>query len=605
MTTESSQLDNDIKRIQGRYSPASVLLITILGIALAEVIAMIVVYDFQSRPYYQQVILDASVMTVIIFPLLYYLSFKPILRHIEQRYQVEKILKSRLQVIEFARDHTLNETIQFTLDKLEALTGSAVGYFHFIEPDQNTIDLQTWSTQTLQTMCRVGEMERHYPLDQAGVWADCVRQRKPLVHNDYARLPDRKGLPEGHAPVVREMAVPILRSGKIVAVLGMGNKKTDYTRNDVDLVFTLADFTWDIVKHLQAADALRKSEEKFRTLVDWTYDWEMWVGPDAKIIYTSPSSERITGYRPDEFMSDPELVLKIVHPEDRDSYTEHYFDVHDETNGVMTVEYRVMARDGQEIWIEHVCRPLFGADGRYLGRRISNRDITERKKIEAEIRDRNRREKQLTQMLHTMQLDIARDLHDTIGQNIGYLRMKLDHLDEKSPTYGGKDLQADLSQMSQVANESYDLVRGTLAILQLQNPGDLVQLFKRYAMQVVERSGLKVEFNDTGAHGELSTHQMRQLFYIFREGLSNIEKHSGADQAHVDVCWDAGKLTLSIRDNGRGFDPARVQANGHYGLKFMRERTELINGSFQLVTEPGIGTQITISVPVPSSQPVA
>jgi PAS domain S-box-containing protein len=602
MPSEFSVLNEDLKKIEGRYSPASMLLVTILGIALAEIIAMIVVYSLRDLPYYQQILIDAGIMTLIIFPLLYALSFRPILQHIQQRQKVERILKSRLRIVEYAHSHTLDELLQFTLDELESLTESKVGYFHFIEPDQTTIRLQAWSTNTLQTLCQVSSPERHYPLDQAGVWADCVRQRKAVVHNDYASLADRKGLPEGHAPIVREMAVPVLRDGKIMAVLGVGNKQNGYTSNDVELVSTLADFTWDIVKHKQADDAQRASEAKFHNLADWTYDWELWMGPDANILYTSPSSERITGYRQEEFMTDPALLVAIVHPDDRPVYGEHHHMVHDERVGTTILEYRVVARDGQERWIEHVCHPLFDKENGYLGRRISNRDITKRKKIESEIQERNRREKQLTQMLHSMQLEIARDLHDTIGQNIGYLRMRLDYLDEKRPPYRENDLQADLKQMSQVANESYDLVRGTLAILQLKNPGDLFQLFKRYAGQVVERSGLAIEFSDDGRVGELSTYQMRQLFYVFREALSNIEKHSGANQAHVEICLEDGALKLCITDNGRGFDPDRSLANGHYGLKFMRERTEMMNGSFQLTSGPGAGTRIAVSVPVGDQQ---
>jgi PAS domain S-box-containing protein len=604
MPTEFSVLNDDLKKIQGRYSPASMLLITIFGIAVAEIIAMIVVYSFRDLPYYQQVLIDAGIMTLIIFPLLYYLSFRPILQHIRQRQKVERILKSRLRIVEFAHSHTLDELLQFTLDELESLTESKIGYFHFIEPDQTTIKLQTWSTNTLQTMCKVSSPEYHHPLDRAGVWADCVRQRRPVVHNDYASLADRRGLPEGHVPLVRDLAVPVLRDGKIVAVQGVGNKQNDYTVNDVELVSTLADFTWDIVKHKQADDAQRESEAKFHNLADWTYDWELWVGPDANIIYTSPSSERITGYRQDELMASPDLLLHIVHPEDQSEYFEHHARVHDERTGSTIMEYRVLTRDGQKRWIEHVCHPLFDKGNRYLGRRISNRDITKRKMAQFELQERNRREKHLTQMLHTMQLEIARDLHDTIGQNIGYLRMKLDYLDEKKTPYLENDLKGELKQMSQVANESYDLVRGTLAILQLKNPGDLFQLFKRYADQVVERSRLKVEFEHDGGTGELSTYQMRQLFYIFREALSNIEKYSGADQARVEISWEDGMLKLSIADNGKGFDRDRSLANGHYGLKFMRERTEMMNGSFQLTSEPGAGTRIAVAVPVEERQRV-
>jgi PAS domain S-box-containing protein len=353
----------------------------------------------------------------------------------------------------------------------------------------------------------------------------------------------------------------------------------------------------DVTERKRAEDALRESEEKFRTLVEWTYDWEIWLDPRGNVIYCSPSCERITGYEPEEFAAMPDLISRIVHPEDFPFYEEHLKTLHDEAAGMEKVEYRILARNGNEHWIEHVCRPLFGTDNHYLGRRISNRDITEQKQIEENIRERNRKEKILTQTIHTMQLDIARDLHDTIGQNIGYLRMKLDHMVEKDLYEKGADLKTEFNQMSQVANESYDLVRGTLAILQSQGPDDLLQLFKRYAGQIVERSGLKIEFASHGKAEFVTIQQMRQLFYIFREALSNIEKHSNAGHAWVNMRWSVNMVELSIRDDGSGFIPSQVPA-GHYGLKFMQERTELLQGSYQLKTQPGAGTEIIIGVPL-------
>lgn len=596
---DSLQQEDELKKIQGKYTPVSIFVITILGIALAEMIAMVVVYFERHLPYYQQVLIDATVMTVIIFPILYFLSFRPILRHIRQRHQVERILQSRLRIIQYANDHTLTEVLQFILDELGNLTDSPAGYFHFIEIDQRSIKLQNWSTNTLQNICHVPGAKRHYPLDEAGVWADCVRQRKVVVHNNYSSLPNRKGLPDGHAPISREMAVPIIRDGNIVAVLGVGNKSNDYGLDDVELVSKLADFAWDIVRQKQTLDAQRASEEKFRTLVDWTYDWELWVDPDGKIIYSSPACKRITGYEPEEFTANPDLLVNIVHEDDKFAYKEHHDKVHDQSADVMNVEFRIVTHDGAELWIEHVCRPLFGGDGRYLGRRVSNRDITERKQIESEIQERNLREKELNQMIHTMQVDIARDLHDTIGQNIGYLRMKLDYMVEKDLAAKGNDLKAEFSQMSQVANESYDLVRGTLAILQSQGPDDLLQLFKRYADQVVERSALTVEFSGHGKAEFITTRQMRQLFYIFREALTNIEKHSCASHAQVDMSWENNVVRLSIHDNGKGFDASPdATPSGHYGLMFMRQRAEMMNGTFQVRSELGTGTQIMIEVPI-------
>lgn len=586
----------ELKKIQGKFTPAFILLITIAGIAVAEIIAMVVVYFNRQLPYYQQVGIDALVMTVIVFPILYFLSFRPILQHIQQRYRVERVIQARLRIIQFANFHSLNEILQITLDELEILTGSKVGYFHFIESDQKTINLQAWSTNTIDHMCQLDEHQTHYPVDKAGVWADSIRQRQVVIHNEYKTLPNRRGLPQGHAPIVREMAVPILRDDRIVAVLGVGNKPKNYTEDDVSLVSTLADFTWDIIKQKQFADAQRESEEKFRTVADWTYDWELWLDPKGQTVYSSPSCDRITGYSANNFTADPGLLIRIVHPDDRADYEEHHQLIHDDKAGVEKKVYRILTSTGGERWIEHICRPVFGIDNRYLGRRISNRDITERKRAEMEIEERERREHTLMQTIYTMQIDIARDLHDTVGQNIGYLRMRLAHLSDTNGL-ASTDLNAEIKSMSKVANESYDLVRGTLSMLQTEDSTYLSQLFERYSLQIEERSLFRVQFSTTGEPKPIPAKRMRQLFYVYREVLSNIEKHAGAKNVLIEMNWEKDQLVLSIIDDGCGFDPESVQYINHYGLKFMKERVEMLEGRLTLRSEPGNGTSITLHMP--------
>jgi PAS domain S-box-containing protein len=352
----------------------------------------------------------------------------------------------------------------------------------------------------------------------------------------------------------------------------------------------------DVTERRLAEEALRASEEKFRTLVEWTYDWEIWLDPSGNVVYNSPSCERITGYGPEEFISDPELMTRIVHPADQPAYRDHQHIVHDETAAVQNLEYRIVGRDGKERWIEHVCRPLFGADQQYLGRRMSNRDITEQKKAERDLQKRNQKEKILRQTIHTMQLDIARDLHDTIGQNISFLRMKLDYLASKKIKKQSQ-VQAEIETMATAADESYDLIRGTLAVLQSEDSSDLFRLFTRYAEQIEERSGFKTKFSGKGEPRFMSARRMRQLFYVFREVLNNIEKHANALEVSIEMVWDQDSLKLVVCDNGDGFDQAQLPYSGHYGLRFMKERIELLNGSLSIRSAVGSGTTILLEVP--------
>jgi signal transduction histidine kinase len=209
---------------------------------------------------------------------------------------------------------------------------------------------------------------------------------------------------------------------------------------------------------------------------------------------------------------------------------------------------------------------------------------------------RAREEITVTQAVHAAQMDIARDLHDTIGQNISYLRMKLEHLSE-TKSCGNLGMETELRQMCEVANESYDLVRGTLAVLQSGGSANLMDLLAGHGRMVADRAGFQVDFASQGNLQPLPPQAMRQLFYIFREALHNIEKHAGASQVSVEISGFESSLTLSIKDNGCGFDPGDIQAGRHYGLKFMRERIEKLKGTWTLRSAAGAGTQITIWLP--------
>lgn len=165
----------------------------------------------------------------------------------------------RLSLIEYAISHTLDELLTQSLDEVGALLDSPLGFYHFVEPDQKSLSLQQWSTRTLKEFCRAEGKGLHYSIDQAGVWVDCLHQKRAVIHNDYESLPHKKGLPEGHAQVVRELVVPVIRKDKVVAILGVGNKPTDYTQRDLEIVSYLADVTWSIVQQKRADDALRKT----------------------------------------------------------------------------------------------------------------------------------------------------------------------------------------------------------------------------------------------------------------------------------------------------------------------------------------------------------
>lgn len=175
-----------------------------------------------------------------------------VFRDISERKHIEELMQLRQQLSDLVYKGNQKQLMQAALDTAERLTSSQIGFFHFVEPDQETIALQIWSTRTLKEMCFAEGEGMHYPVSEAGVWVDCIHQQRPVVHNDYAALEHKKGLPEGHAELIRELTVPVMRENKIVAVIGVGNKQQEYTQQDVMTVVQLADMAFDYVERNQA-----------------------------------------------------------------------------------------------------------------------------------------------------------------------------------------------------------------------------------------------------------------------------------------------------------------------------------------------------------------
>ena len=186
--------------------------------------------------------------------------------------------------------------------------------------------------------------------------------------------------------------------------------------------------------------ALRQSEERFRTLADFTYDWEYWLAPDGHFVYMSPSCERITGYRFEEFLKNPRLVERITHPEDREMIVKHH---QEELGGgeMFSFDFRIITRGGEERWIGHVCRPVYSADKVFLGARVSNRDVTKRKQVEEELLRHTKRLKVMQEIDRSI---LAAQSPEAIASAV------LRHIQQLVPCFQAKVVEFDLTRQEAV-----------------------------------------------------------------------------------------------------------------------------------------------------------
>jgi PAS domain S-box-containing protein len=134
----------------------------------------------------------------------------------------------------------------------------------------------------------------------------------------------------------------------------------------------------------RAQARLVETERRYRTVADFTTDWEYWTRPDGSFAYISPSCLAITGYDTTAFTSRPSLLTEIVVDEDTERWTAHRHAA-DASADPIRLEFRIRTAAGETRWIDHVCAPVVGEDGANLGVRGSNRDVTERKQSEHDL----------------------------------------------------------------------------------------------------------------------------------------------------------------------------------------------------------------------------
>ena len=230
-------------------------------------------------------------------------------------------------------------------------------------------------------MCNAEGQGQHYSIDEAGVWVDCVRERQPVIHNDYARLTHKKGMPEGHAPVIRELVVPVFRDNHIVAILGMGNKKSAYNENDIKKVSTLADMAWDLVVRKQTEEALHESEERYRSISE---DMPVLICrflPNFKITYVNKAYCSYFRKTPEELVG--KSFLSMIPEDDREAVVAN-ISLLSMTEPIQSHEHQAIAPDGDVKWQRWTNRALFDSEGQVIAYQSIGEDITERMQYEKE-----------------------------------------------------------------------------------------------------------------------------------------------------------------------------------------------------------------------------
>jgi PAS domain S-box-containing protein len=535
-------------------------------------------------------------------------------QEITARQRTERVITARLRLQQFAATHTLDELLEATLDEAEALTGSLIGFYHFLEADQKTLSLQNWSTQTKAEFCKAEGKGRHYDVSAAGVWVDCIHELRPVIHNDYASLPHRNGLPPDHPPVVRELLVPVFRGNSIVAILGVGNKPGDYTNEDVETVSFLADFVWDITERMLAEESLRNSRQMLMTVLDNFPGVVFWKDLNSLYLGCNRNFSLAAGLaEPSEIVGKSDYELPWY--ENAESYLEDDRSVIQSGVPKLNIVETLLCANGRLTWFETGKVPLFDMDGKVFAVLGVSNDITERKKAEDALRNAHdelecrvrERTAQLTSLAAELSLAeererrrIATELHDQVGQPLIMSKIGLDSL---SPDLPVEEFDVTVCEIREQISRSIEEIRSLTFQL---SPPLLYEVGFEAAVEWLaeefeERHGFRVEFQEDGKPKPLGQETGVALYQMVRELLVNVVKHASATKVRVSIEKARGKIIIGVTDDGTGFEasesPWRGSGKRGFGLFNIRHRLEHMGGKLDIESKAGHGTRVRLMLP--------
>ncbi len=322
----------------------------------------------------------------------------------------------------------------------------------------------------------------------------------------------------------------------------------------------------EVAQRQRTEEALREAEFRYRTVADFTYDWEYWRAPDGRLLYVSPSCEVMTGYPATEFLGRPDLLESLVVPEDQALWASHREEI---ARGPVhaPIEFRIRRRGGDVRWIEHICRAVTGAGGEFLGWRGSNRDVTDRKRDEAEIA------RQRGELAHAGRVNALGELVASLAHEVGQpLTAALNNAETGLGLIGrdGTDIEEIREILSDIAADGHranaivvrlrDMVRRAPATPTPFGIGDVLRDAARLLHGDLVHRGIRLDLRPGGDVPSVRGDPVQILQVLMNlmtnacEAMSVMPLERRSLEVGVSLP-ESGTIIVSVRDTGPGLDP--------------------------------------------------
>jgi len=503
------------------------------------------------------------------------LFFISTLQDITERKQTEEEIRNNARRLKVLVDvlqyqsESLQDYLDYALKLAIEFTNSKIGYIYHYNEAKKEFTLNSWSDEVMKE-CTIQEKQTVYQLDKTGIWGEAVRQRKPIMVNDFqAHHPLKKGYPDGHAPLYKYLTLPVFNNAEIIAVVAVANKETDYTDNDILQLRLLMDVVWKVVERKQSDEALKESErllkESQRVAHLGSYVWNIKTG-----YWTSSNIlDEIFGID-DKYERSLMGWANIIYADWQQYMTDYIYTEILGKHSRFDKEYKITRiNDGQTRWVHGLGELELDKHDQPVKLIGTISDITERKLAEEEIKKLNEtleqrvieRTEQLiaaNKELEAFSYSVSHDLRAPLRHITGFINL---FLETKTTQFTGEELGY-LTTVTTSANEMSKLIDALLLFSRL-NRADL-RKSPIDTNQMIQQSLLLFDGEIKSRQIEIKINQLHEtkgdlqlIRQVWTNLISNAIKYTGKQKKpiiEIGSYQENNENIFYIKDNGAGFN---------------------------------------------------
>ncbi|MBP7496874.1 MAG: PAS domain S-box protein [Bacteroidales bacterium] len=503
--------------------------------------------------------------------------------------------------------------LNFALEEIINVTGSEIGYIFDYYDERKELVINTWS-ENVQKSYNIKDYPTVYKLEDTGILGEAVRQRKPIIINNFKAKHPLKKDPESHSVIHNYITTPVFNGTQIVAVVGLANKKSDYTQTDVLQLSLIMDAVWKVVERLKSEEALKNSEAKYKNIINNSIAG-VYIQQENIIKFCNNRYASIFGY------SSIEEALGInikdtIFEEDLKLVDEHIQKRLTGTEEDSHYEFRGLKKDGTIFYCEVLGNKIM-LDGNpaIQGMLI---DVTKRKQAEADLIKAKAKAEEMIRLKNNFLSNMSHELRTPLNGIIGFAELiKSNIADNKIREW------IDIVEFSsQRLMETLDLILN-LSKLEaekvINNPtliivSDVVNDVYKFYKNAADKKNLSLitKIKEPGIEVSIDERLLREVLMNL---VNNAIKYTKIGSVTIDITNDDKNIIFNIIDTGIGiayemqeviFEEFRQESEGlsrnfdgtGLGLSITKRFVELMKGNISVKSHPGKGSVFTVRLPI-------